>query len=156
MLENGRVKCQVEKMPNPPGFVKSVFASYMGHNVSFLVTSNSPVNNKEALKCRIEKREELFWTAQNPKLREPALESIFLKSKTKVIRLHKFLVTLRSPALLKHENASGSIDLIKYDDLTAGELVEFIYLNTCQTLDIIEICNGSKSGTVTQRKEIFF
>ncbi|KAI1731888.1 hypothetical protein Ddc_00732 [Ditylenchus destructor] len=150
VLENNRVKCQVEKMPDPPGFVKSVFASYMGHNVSFLVTSNPPVNNEEALKCRIEKREELFWSAQNPKLRQPSLESIFLKSKTKAIRLHKFLVTLRSPALLQRENASGSIDMIKYDDITAGELVEFIYLNTCQTLDIIEIGNGSKSGTVTQ------
>lgn len=139
-LDTKNTTCVVSQTFDVPGFVEQAFMSKDGKNFAFIVAERlEEVYNLKAQK-KFQKRLELMDLLSNSQ--KSNLITLKILAKTQIFYVHKFIIDIRAPKLLKFFIKSGPdvgcINLKKHHNSTVEELLQFLYLNISLTFKILK------------------
>lgn len=134
----------MELCAETPGYVQNVFMSGVGGNVGFITFPNESRKNSEAYNIvRFQHRLSLMNSMENGPVFDGEVVTIVGKGRTH--RAHKFMLALRAPTWIQLLSGKREVSLKKFADETVSEALQFIYLNTTQTLRLM-------MGDATERR----
>ena len=133
--KSGNFVCKVKQFRETPGYIDQVFMSSSGKNMALLVKKNWRKSDNRKFELQLRYQINLFEMAQQSP--RPGSNYIKISARNRSYFAHTYILRIRAP-MLEIMTDSNHIILRESNDSTVLELLEYIYLNTCQTFQVIE------------------